>query len=259
MEDEYQCTLFDRTNKRIHLNERGRLLRERVEPIIEQVNMLSNEINAKQIAFRGYLSVGGSFFLAHHHLQSVLDDSQKKNPDLRTENSPLRTTQVIQDVLSGVLDYGVCFSPHGHPKLEKELLYTGELKIVVSKKHPIVKLVQKKDFKLSLLNQYPATIHKFSPGIDYCENHPAFEQFGIQPQIDQYFHSDDLCIQSVVDRNLWAMVPDIVAEHYQSVLFALPLPRSWKAPYEISSIYRKTIKNHGIILHLNSQLKSRFV
>ncbi len=256
IEDEYQCTLFDRTNKRIHLNETGRLLRDRVEPIIEQINMLANEINLKQLAFRGYLSVGGSFFLASRYLQAVVDETQNKNPELRTENSPLRTAQVIQDVLSGLLDYGLCFSPHGHPSLERNLLYSGELKIVVSKKHPVLKLIHKKEFKLASLNQYPAALHKFAPGIDYCENHPAFEQFGIKPKIDQYFHSDELCIQSVVRRNLWTMIPDVVSDHYRSALVELPLPRAWNAPYEICSIYRKTMKNRSIFSHLDEQLKS---
>ena len=255
LEEEYQCTLFERSNKRIHLNERGRLLQERVEPILEQVENLSQLVNAKQAAFRGYVSAGGSHFLAEHHLQNVLDKTQKENPELRTENSPLRTTQVIQDVVGGILDYGVCFSPHGHATLERNVLYSGTLKIAVSKKHPIVRLIQKKGFKLALLNSYPASIHKFSPGIDYCENHPAFEEFGIRPKISQYFHSDELCVQSVISQNFWTMIPDIVAERFKSNLFMVPLPSSWRAPYEVCSIYQKAKKSRDLFLHLDQKLR----
>jgi DNA-binding transcriptional LysR family regulator len=62
LEDEYQCTLFERLNKRIHLNERGRVLREQVEPILESVENLTHLVNTKQSKFNGYLSIGGSFF-----------------------------------------------------------------------------------------------------------------------------------------------------------------------------------------------------
>lgn len=255
LESEYQCSFFERSNKRVYLNEKGRLLRDRIEPIMEQITALSREISSKQISYRGYLSVGGSFFLANHYLQAVLNNTQEKNPDLRTENAPLRTSQVIQDVLSGLLDYGLCFSPHGHPALEKEVLHTGSLKIIVSKDHPIVKMAKKSDFKLELLNRFPASIHKFNTGIDYCENHPAFDQFGIKPRVKQYFHSDDLCIQSAVRGDLWALVPDVVEQHYKNVLFSIPLPKTWKAPYEICSVYRRTMKDRGILIHLNEQLR----
>ena len=196
--------------------------------------------------------------MANHFLQAVLDETQKKNQDLRTENSPLRTTQVIQDVLSGLLDYGVCFSPHGHPELEKKVLYTGQLKVVVSKHHPLVKLAKKKEFKFESLNDYPATIHKFSAGVDYCENHPAFKQFGIQPKVFQYFHSDELCVQSLLTQNLWTLVPDVVENFYKAELFSIPLPKGWDAPYEISTLYRKTMKNRAIFMHLDERLKEQF-
>jgi DNA-binding transcriptional LysR family regulator len=184
-----------------------------------------------------------------------LNETQKANPGLRAENSPLRTSQVIQDVLSGLLDYGVCFSPHGHPSLERKVLHTGTLKLVVSKKHPLVKLVQNKTFKLDHLNQYPAIIHKFSPGIDYCENHPVFEEFVIMPKVSQYFHSDDLCVQAIQGHEAWAMIPDIVESKYSSALFSLPLPRSWSATYDICAIYRKTMKNRGVFLHFDEKMK----
>jgi len=255
IEEECQCALFDRSNKRIHLNEKGKLFRERVEPILEQIAALTHQISSDQTIFRGFLSVGGSHFLAVHYLQNLLDEIQTKNADLRAENSPLRTTQVIQDVLDGFLDYGVCFSPHGHPQLEMTTLHTGTLKIAVSKNHPLAKAAKKDDFKLAQINRFPAFTHKFAPGIDYCENHPIFETVGIKPKISQYFHSDDLCVQSLIRSEAWAMIPDIVVKQYSRDLIALPLPRQWKAPYEICSIYRKALKDRPLLHFLDERLK----
>lgn len=258
LEEEYQCELFERSNKRIYLNEKGKLLRERIEPIIEQVQGLGREINQHQVEFKGYLSLGGSFFLASNYIQPVINEIQKLNPGLRTENSPLRTAQVIQEVLSGVIDYGLCFSPNTHPLLERKLVHTGDLKIVISKTHPLVKLIKKNQFKLSMLNDYQTSVLKSSPGVDFCDNHPMFEEFGILPNIFQYFHSDELCIQSVLENDIWTMVPDIVEEKFHSQLFSIPLPKNWVAHYEICSVYRKTMKNREVFAHFDECLKERF-
>lgn len=258
LEEEYQCALFERSNKRIYLNEKGKLLRERIEPILEQVQELGREINQKQIEFKGYLSLGGSHFLSCHYIQPVINEIQKKNSGLRTENSPLRTAQVIQEVLSGVIDYGLCFGPNVHPLLERKLIHTGDLKIVISKTHPLAKLIKKNQFKLTMLNDYQTSIVKSSPGVDFCDNHPMFEEHGIYADVFQYFHSDELCIQSVLANDIWTMVPDIVEERYHAQLVTVPVPKKWAATYEICSVYRKTMKNREVFSHLDQCLKNKF-
>jgi DNA-binding transcriptional LysR family regulator len=253
IESEYSCVLFERTHQRIRLTERGQWLRDQVEPILEQLESFPQKINQKASSFRGYLSVGGSFFLAQHFLQPVLHEIQLKNPELKTEISPLRSIQVVQEVLNGTLEYGLCFSPSEHPDLEKKTFHHGSLKIVVAKNHPIIKITRSKSFKLSLLNAYPAAIHKYSPGIDYRENY-VFKKFGIQPDIRNHYYSEELAIQSLLSSDLWAVIPDVVEKHYRSVLFSLPLPPGWNAPYEICSIYRKKMQQKNILLHLDQAL-----
>lgn len=258
LEEEYQCPLFERSNKRIFLNEKGKILRERIEPIIEQVHDLGREINQRQVEFKGYLSLGGSYFLAANYLQPVINGIQKLNPGLRTENSPLRTAQVIQEVIDGIIDYGLCFSPNTHPQLERKLLHTGNLNIVIAKSHPLVKLIKKNQFKLDMLNDYQTAVLKSSPGVDFCDNHPMFEEHGILPKVYQYFHSDELCVQSVLESDIWTMVPDVVAEKHHSQLVIVPVPKKWVAHYEICSIYRKTMKNREVFTHLDECLKEQF-
>lgn len=253
IEAEYGCILFERSHQRIHLNEKGQWLREQVKPIIDQLESLPQQINGKELQFRGHVNVGGSYFLANHFLQPILHETQMQNSELSIEISPLRTTQVSQEVLSGLLDYGICFSPSGHPDLEKQILYHGNLQIVVSKKHPLVKQVRNKTFKIKALNDYPASIHKYTPGIDYRETH-AFDKIGVQPDIRNFYHSEELAIKTVLESDFWAVVPDLVADYYKSELFIIPLPKEWNATFEICSIYRKTMKGRGIFLHLDQKL-----
>lgn len=257
IETEYGCTLFERSNQRIYLNEKGQWLKEELAPLLEQLESLSQKINGKASVFRGHLNVGGSHFLANHYLQPVLHKTQKQNTEISIEISPLRSTQVIQEVLNGVMDYGLSISPGGHPNLEKQVLYTGKLKVVVAKNHPLVKKIQNKTFKFSFLNDYPASIHKYTPGIDYQETH-AFNKIGVQPQISNFYHSEELAIKSVLDSELWAVVPDLVVNHYNTKLVSVPLPKDWDASYEVCSIYRKSMKGREIFLHLDQMLLKEF-
>jgi DNA-binding transcriptional LysR family regulator len=257
IETEYGCSLFERSNQRIHLNEKGQWLKEELAPLLEQLDSLSQKINGKASIFRGHLNVGGSFFLANHYLQPALHKTQKQNSEISIEISPLRSTQVIQEVLNGVLDYGLCISPSGHPNLEKRTLYSGKLKVVIAKSHPLAKRILNKTFKISNLNEYPAAIHKYTPGIDYQETQ-AFNKIGVQPNIRNFYHSEELAIKSVLDSDLWAVVPDLVFNHYSSKLISVPLPRDWDASFEICSIYRKSMKGREIFHHLDQQLLEQF-
>jgi len=257
IETEYGCTLFERSRQRIYLNEKGQWLKEELTPIIEQLESLSLKINGKNTVFRGHLNVGGSFFLATNFLQDVVHKLQVQNPEVSVEISPLRSTQVIQEVLSGVIDYGLCISPGGHPSLEKQVLYRGLLKVVVAKNHPIAKEILNKNFKLSTLNKYPAAVHKYTPGIDYQETH-AFNKIGVIPNIRNFYHSEELAIKSVLRSDMWAVVPDIVINHYGTKLVSVPLPRDWNASYEVCSIYRKAMKDRKIFSYMNSKLLETF-
>lgn len=254
IENEYQCKLFERSHQRIYLNDKGRWLKEELMPILEQLESLSQKATQNESSYKGHINAGGSIFLANHYLQKSLFDVQKKNSDISIEISPLRSIQVVEEIIKGDIDYGLCISPSGHPNLVKKSLYSGSLNIVVAKHHPLVKKIKNKTFNLSLLNDYPAAIHKFSPGINYQETKP-FQQFGIQPQIKNYYHSEDLAIQSVLHQNYWAVVPDLVFSHYQTKIVSVPLPRDWAASYEVCSVYRKTFKDRPLFLHLDQLLE----
>ena len=256
LEAELGCELFERSHQRIHLNERGEALREEVKPILMQLENLGEKISGNESTLKGHINVGGSFFLAHHYLQPVLHDLQSKNPDISIEISPLRSTQVIQEVLSGGLDYGLSISPSGNPMLEINTLYTGSLSIVVSKKHPFIKQIRNKTFKFKNLNDYPAAVHKYSPGIDYRETH-AFNRLGVEPDIKNFYHSEELAIKSVMDSEMWAVVPDVVYEQFKSDLYLVPLPKEWSATYEICSLYRKTMKKRRVYQILDELLGNR--
>lgn len=257
IEEEYGCSLFERNNQRIFLNEKGEWLKEELSPLIEQIDSISQKINGKTSLLRGHLNVGGSIFLANHSLHDVLHQIQKKHAEVSIEISPLRSTQVMGEILNSNLDYGICISPGGHPHLEKHVLYKGLLKIVVSKTHPLAKKIQNKTFKYTLLNDFPAAIHKYTPGIDYQESY-AFEKIGVTPNIRNFYHSEDLAIKSVLSSNLWAVVPDIVFKHYKTKLVSITLPKDWEASYEICSLYRKSMKGREIFNRLDQMLMEKF-
>lgn len=257
IEEEYGCDLFERSHQRIFLNEKGKRLKEELAPIFMQLETLKDKVNGHESIFKGHLSLGGSYFLAQHFLQPVVQDIQGENSHISVELSPLRSTQVLHEVLSGVLDYGLCISPSGHPGLEKQILYTGKLCLVVARQHPLAKQVRQGTFKIKSLNDYPAAIHKFAPGIDYRETQ-EFERLGVEPDIKNFYHSEELAIQSLQASEMWAVVPDLVARAFKSDLCLLPLPKNWNASYEVCSLYRKSLKDRSIYKMLDQRLLKLF-
>ena len=235
LEGEYQSKLFDRVGRKIVLNEKGKLLLERTSEILSQVESVGDLLKSKNLEQTGYLSIGGSYFLAETVLSKLTAKLQTAHPNLRLEVSPLRTAQVLEEILQVKIGYGLGFSFGRHPDLFLNDLYHGKMCIVVSAQHPEIKRF-KKGFSLSLLNETPAAFHKSAPGVDFCEEHPMFQALKIEPKITHYFHSDSALITTLkAGASFWAMIPDLVAKKYAKDLFMIAMPKNFVVEYTVSS------------------------
>lgn len=212
------------------------------------VDQIRNEfVPGQDKGFVGEFKIGGSHFLASHHLIEAWSLFQRDNPALVGEVCPGRTADIVRAVLSGTLDLGLCFSPLKHPDLEIQALQEGQMLLVVRKDHQVLKDMRHSKRTLARLSDFPAVIHKAAPGVDICEDHPELVRHGIKCQIANYFESDDLAVKTISSSDSWSLLPDIVVRQHRKVLAELPLPRGWNAPYTVSAIVRKSRKDSPII------------
>ena len=170
----------------------------------------------------------------------------------------LKYLNTLKFVLNGTLDVGVCFSPLRHPELQMQELHRGELRLVIKKSHPVLKKISLTKPDLSVLSKYPAIIHKGTPGVDVCEDHPEFTKNRIKCQITNYFESDELAVNTISRGESWSLLPDLVAAEHQSKLALVPTPKNWNAPYTISAVFRKARAHNPVVESFLNCLAEQF-
>ncbi len=237
LEEEIGCSLFIREKKRIRLNEKGRKLRERAQSILDSVSRLPGEVSEAKQEIIGSYRVGASHFLASRLLAPAWFKVQAQHPQLVGEICSMSTALVVNEVVKGSLDFGLCFSPLRHPDIEEIELHRGTLLLTVGSHHPLTK--QKKSFSPASVSPYPAAIHKSAVGVDICETHPVFERFGIQPKMKVMFDDDATAIECLRMTDAWSLLPDLVARKTKGIQ-SLPIPKNWSAPCHISLVMRRS-------------------
>jgi LysR family cyn operon transcriptional activator len=255
LEEELGCKLFERKGQGIQLTERGQRFRTGIEAILDQFMDLKLAVSDRGAeSFSGSYRLAASPFLASQYLGTVWGTIQTRHPQLSVELKSIATGDVIANVLSGALDAGLCFSPFRHPDLKNLNISKGQLRIVVGKKHPLLKKPSRQ--QLPLLSQYPATIHRAVSGVDLCVDHPMFEKFSIVPKLRCLWDSDDLAVEVMRNTDAWSMMPDIVCDRYRDSIVPIVLPSDWNAPYSIDLICRAhRDKNPFLMLLMQELLK----
>ena len=103
-EAELGVPLFDRVGRGILLNDKGRLLAERLAPLYTQLN---NALGlARSDALAGRLCIGASTTLADFVLPQILYDFKMRHSDVEIECESGNTADIVRHVESGKLDVG---------------------------------------------------------------------------------------------------------------------------------------------------------
>jgi LysR family transcriptional regulator, transcriptional activator of the cysJI operon len=254
LESELRCKLFDRQSKSIILTEQGKCLRDEAEKVFSQISKMKEAIQGQAMELSGKFRLGASHFLSVCFLSKAWSQLQNQHSALVGEVCSLPTSQVLAELVSGTLDFGLCFSPFRHPDLEQIELYRGRLVVVVQNNHPLLKSGKGTRSSLMRLTKFPAAIHKGQPGVDLCEAHPIFERYGVVPQIRFLFDNDFCAVERVVSSESWAMIPDLVAKTFTQKIQAISLPGDWDASYSVSLVFRRQKENSSVLGAVRAQL-----
>jgi DNA-binding transcriptional LysR family regulator len=253
LEEELGAKLFERKGQGIQLTDRGQRFRSGIETILDQLLDLKISVGEQGIQhLSGFYRLAASHFLVVRYLGRAWGKIQTLHPQLSVELNAMATGDVVTNVLSGALDAGLCFSPLRHPDLKNVTIATGQLCLAVRKGHPLLKRSVK--LQLSLLSQYPASIHKAVSGVDLCVDHPMFEKFGIVPKTQCFWDSDDLAVEMMKKTNSWSLMPDIVCHQHRESISRIRLPESWNAPYTVELIFRAHRNKNPFLALLTDEL-----
>lgn len=118
MEDELGKQLMIRGNRKITLTEEGMILRKRAEEILELVQKTENEITVSDDIIAGDVYIGAGETDAVRLLAKAGKKLQEEYPDIHYHISSGDTTDVMENLDKGLIDFGLLFGTVDTSKYE---------------------------------------------------------------------------------------------------------------------------------------------
>lgn len=255
LEEELGRELFSKKGKNIVLTGHGKLLMEKAERLIREVDSLRDEMASDKVELQGHYKMAATHLLSSDFLAPAWTAIQEENPRLKGEIYSLRSAQVVAALTSGEYDFGLCFNPQPHPALSAVEVYSGQLVLAVARRHPLMKISPAE--AVQKLSRYSATLPKAFQGIDNCESHPMYAKFGITPDIKFIFDSYAVAVENLASSQAWSLMPDWIVRKHKDRLGAI-VPRGWSAPVFVSAIWPKNRLLSKPLKRLVSGLQGRF-
>lgn len=255
LEEEFGQTLFTKRGKNIQLTNFGKVMAERADYLMETVHRVKTELLSGAVELQGHYILGASHILCQHFLIQEWMTIQTIYPHLTGEVYSMRSAEVVREISSGSLDFGVCFSPQTNSTLDEHVLYQGQLALTVRQGHPVMALDP--DDRVHHLSRYPAILPKSFQGITNCESHGLFKTLNLSFQEKVLFDDYSVGLKAIESSDAWSLIPDILISLFQGTLVSV-IADSLNAPVKISAIWpKKRIRTH-VLCHLIDILEEKF-
>lgn len=118
LEDELGKQLFIRGNRKITLTEEGMILRKRAEEVIDLISKTEHEISITNDVIAGDVYIGAGETDAVRYLARAARELQKEYPDVHYHISSGDTTDVLESLDKGLIDFGLLFGTVDTSKYE---------------------------------------------------------------------------------------------------------------------------------------------
>ncbi|AYB47885.1 selenium metabolism-associated LysR family transcriptional regulator [Paenibacillus lautus] len=137
LEEYFGTKLLIRSTKRMELSEAGRTLL----PFARKSLELSQETDAAMAAFsnklQGRLQLGASLTIGEYVLPRLLGPFGREYPDISIMLKVMNTTQILEEIASHQLNFGLIEAPVEHPDMVLDAVMEDELKLIVPSSHPL--------------------------------------------------------------------------------------------------------------------------
>lgn len=138
MEEELGKQLMIRGNRKITLTEEGMILRKRAEEILDLVQKAEHEITISDDVIAGDVYIGAGETDAVRLIAKAGKNAQMEYPDIHYHISSGDTTDVLESLDKGLIDFGMIFGPVDASKYEYlEFPVKDEYGILMRKDSPL--------------------------------------------------------------------------------------------------------------------------
>ena len=137
LEHQFGVQLFDRVGKRLQLNELGRVLRPRVEALLEQARELESALTRHTDI--GELKVGATLSIGNYLAVGIMARFMAEHPNARVAMEVANTATIARRVAEFKLDIGLIEGEVRMPELEAIPWRDDELVVFCAPSHPLVR------------------------------------------------------------------------------------------------------------------------
>ena len=127
--------LFERRGKKLLLNDRGRLILEKVQDVLRQVGTIEQLLTESIGEPIGVLKVGASTTIGNYLLPALVARLSERYPRARALLQVGNTVQIEQALENGNLDMGIIEGPSHVRSLETAVWRDDELVVIASRGH----------------------------------------------------------------------------------------------------------------------------
>lgn len=173
--------LLQRSKRRVELTPAGVALLERVEPLLQSLRRLPDELRSIARGESGTIRIAYTGLAMATVLPAILRESHRRHPGLHVELSELPTAEQISALRSGEISCGF-FHPDGRtPGLKTITLLREKNGVLLSADHPLAK---QEVLTLRALADTPFVLfpRAHNPGF-YDHTLAAFAAAGVTPRI----------------------------------------------------------------------------
>ena len=118
LEEELGVILFERGSRRIKLTEEGMILRRRAEEMVRLMQITESEISQAHSSLSGEVHIGAGESLAFHHLSQIAGEIHREHPDVRFTITSGDTTDLLDQLDSGLIDIALIFTDYDHSQYQ---------------------------------------------------------------------------------------------------------------------------------------------
>lgn len=137
LEQELNCTLFERLGTRIALTTAGKIFGEYAEQILQLRRRAQEVINELERVPRGELVIAANESTCIYVLPTVFSEYKKQFPNVQLHVDRSYGSRVVGAVLDNLADFGFTQLPVQEKKLQVVKIHSDEIRMITSADHPL--------------------------------------------------------------------------------------------------------------------------
>ncbi|MFD0867624.1 HTH-type transcriptional activator CmpR [Chlamydia abortus] len=178
LEDYYGTKMFNRTTKKMELTEAGKALLPFARRSMELMKETESSMAKFAHTLEGRLQLGASLTVGEYILPRLLGPFGQEYPNISVRMKVMNTQQIVEEILSHQLNFGLVEAPVKHPDVHTEKVLNDELLLILPAGHP---LADQQTITLKDALSYPFVLREQGSGTRQVMEE-AFKRQGVQSE-----------------------------------------------------------------------------